>query len=129
MLWIKKPCAESRGRGISMINKRTKVKKSKNFLIMDYIANPHTINGFKYDLRVYVLISSFDPLRVYMYKDGLVRFATSKYTTSSKDLGKKYVHLTNFSVNKHSPNFVKNQQADRDDEGSKWSHVALRKKY
>lgn len=75
---------------------------------MDYIYNPHLINGFKYDLRVYVLISCFDPLRVYMYKDGLVRFATQKYSTNSKDLTKRYIHLTNFAVNKLSPNFVKN---------------------
>ena len=109
-----------------MVNKKTKIKKGKNYLIMDYIANPHLINGLKYDLRVYVLITSFDPLRVYMYKDGLVRFATSKYSTNAKDLSKKYVHLTNFSVNKFSPNFVKNES--KDDEGSKWSHVAFRKK-
>lgn len=43
---------------------------------MDYISNPHLIHNYKYDLRVYVLITSIDPLRVYMYKDGLVRFAT-----------------------------------------------------
>jgi tubulin polyglutamylase TTLL4 len=59
-----------------MVSKKTKIKRDKNFLIMEYIYNPHLINGFKYDLRVYVLISCFDPLRVYMYKDGLVRFAT-----------------------------------------------------
>ena len=26
---------------------------------MDYISRPHLINGFKYDLRVYVLISGY----------------------------------------------------------------------
>jgi len=83
-----------------MVSKKSKIKKDKHFLIMDYIVNPHLINGFKYDLRVYVLIASFDPLRVYMYKDGLVRFATSKYSTNSKDLSKRYIHLTNFAVNK-----------------------------
>ncbi|CAD8061603.1 unnamed protein product [Paramecium sonneborni] len=127
-LWIKKPCADSRGRGITMVSKKSKVKKDKNFLIMDYIYNPHLINGYKYDLRVYVLISCFDPLRVYMYKDGLVRFATQKYSTNSKDLTKRYIHLTNFAVNKLSPNFVKNQNTQKDDEGSKWSHQAYRKK-
>lgn len=46
-----------------------------------YVHKPHLINGFKYDLRIYVLVSSFDPLRVYMYDEGLVRFATEKYST------------------------------------------------
>lgn len=92
-----------------MISKKSKIKKDKHSLIMEYIANPHLINGLKYDLRVYVLITSFDPLRIYLYKDGLARFATSKYNTNTKDLRKKYVHLTNFSVNKLSPNFIKNK--------------------
>jgi tubulin polyglutamylase TTLL4 len=52
-----KPCAAARGKGIRMISKKSKVSKKKNYLIMDYISKPHLINGFKYDLRVYVLIS------------------------------------------------------------------------
>lgn len=73
-----------------------------------YIANPHLINGLKYDLRMYVLVTNFNPLKVYLYNDGLVRFATEKYSTDPRLLTKKYVHLTNFSVNKKNTNFVKN---------------------
>ena len=96
---------------------------------MDYIANPHLINGIKYDLRVYVLVTCFDPLRIYFYKEGLTRFATEKYNTNSKDLSKKFIHLTNFSVNKYAPNFVKNKDSHLDGVGSKWSHSALKKLY
>ena len=73
-----------------------------------YLANPHLINGFKYDLRIYVLVTSFNPLKVYIYNDGLVRFATEKYSNDLKNLSKKFVHLTNFSVNKKNPKFIKN---------------------
>ena len=66
------------------------------------------INGLKYDMRVYVLVTSFNPLRIYMYNDGLVRFATEKYSNDPRKLQKKYVHLTNFSINKKNTNFVKN---------------------
>jgi len=55
-----------------------------------------------------VLVTSFNPLKVYIYNDGLVRFATERYSNDPKLLTKKYVHLTNFSVNKRAPNFVKN---------------------
>lgn len=65
-----------------------------------YIHKPHLINDFKYDLRIYVLVTSFDPLKVYMYDEGLVRFATEKYSTKKNALKKRFVHLTNYSVNK-----------------------------
>ena len=59
-------------------------------------------------MRVYVLVTSFNPLRIYMYNDGLVRFATEKYSNDPRKLQKKYVHLTNFSINKTNKNFIKN---------------------
>ena len=52
------------------------MKKFKNYLISDYIKDPHLINGLKYDLRIYVLVTSYDPLKIYVYNEGLCRFAT-----------------------------------------------------
>jgi tubulin polyglutamylase TTLL4 len=77
----------------------------KNYLASEYIANPHLINGFKYDLRVYILVSSYDPLKIYQFKDGLVRFATEQYNTKNTNIGKRYIHLTNYSVNKNNVGF------------------------
>lgn len=62
----------------------------------------------KYDLRVYVLVTNYNPLKIYIYDDGLVRFATSKYSKDPKTLGNKYSHLTNFSINKKAPGFKQN---------------------
>jgi tubulin polyglutamylase TTLL5 len=45
----------------------------------EYIANPLLIDDYKFDLRVYVAITSINPLRIYMYEEGLTRFATVKY--------------------------------------------------
>jgi tubulin polyglutamylase TTLL4 len=80
------------------------------------------INGLKYDLRIYVLVSSFDPLRVYIYDEGLVRFATEEYSTNLKDLTKKFVHLTNYSINKKAEKYVENKNnSDEEENSSKWS--------
>lgn len=105
-LYILKPVASSCGRGIKVIGKKTKVTKIDGYLASKYVSKPHLLNGFKYDLRVYVLVTSYDPLRIYVYNEGLVRFATEKYTLNPNDLKKLFVHLTNFSVNKRNDNFV-----------------------
>ena len=92
----------------------------------EYVKNPHLINGLKYDLRIYVAVVSYDPLKIYMFDEGLARFATHKYSTKLKEVKKRFIHLTNFSVNKKSKMFVKDQG---DGKGSKWSLTVLREYY
>ena len=130
MLYILKPVAASCGRGIKVIGKRTPVTRKDGYLASKYVCKPHLINDLKYDLRVYVLVTSYEPLRIYVYNDGLVRFATEKYTLDPDDLKKRFIHLTNFSVNKKSENFKINQGTGEDEENSsKWSFKALKKAY
>ena len=65
-------------------------------------------------------MTSFDPLRIYIFEDGLARFATTDYVGdhSSRSIRNRYMHLTNYSINKKSQHFVKNVDASRDDEGA-----------
>ncbi|EPQ08937.1 Tubulin polyglutamylase TTLL6 [Myotis brandtii] len=68
---------------------------------------PFIIDGFKFDLRIYVLMTSCDPLRIFTYKEGLARFATTSYSHPCTDnLDDICMHLTNYSINKHSSNFI-----------------------
>lgn len=97
-----------------------------------YIAQPFLINELKFDLRIYVLVTSYDPLRVYLFNDGLVRFCTEKYSTSKSALQNPFGHLTNYSVNKkNTAAFQQNQDTGDDDESafssSKWSLQMLYK--
>ncbi|KRX02782.1 hypothetical protein PPERSA_02272 [Pseudocohnilembus persalinus] len=120
-LWIMKPCGSAQGKGIKILNKNSKVKQDADCLICEYVANPHLIDGLKYDLRIYVLVTSYNPLRVYIFEEGLVRFASEKYTNNLSQLKTKYVHLTNYAVNKMNARFLKNQDPDKDNVGNKWS--------
>lgn len=64
------------------------------------------LDGYKFDLRIYVGLMSVNPLRIYIYDEGLVRLATVKYTqviAGSKT--NQYTHLTNYSLNKHNAAF------------------------
>ena len=66
-----------------------------------------------------------------MFKEGLVRFATQKYSNNPKHLEKKFIHLTNYSVNKKAEDYVKaaTNGADEEDaeDASKWNLFQLRK--
>ncbi len=51
-----------------------------------------------------------DPLRIFLSREGLVRFCTERYEQpAAANLGNCYAHLTNYSLNKHNPAFVFNQ--------------------
>jgi len=77
-----------------------------DFLHDRYIDNPLLIGSKKFDLRLYVLITSFRPLKVYLFKLGFCRFCTVKYDTSVQELDNMYVHLTNVSVQKHGVSMI-----------------------
>jgi tubulin polyglutamylase TTLL6/13 len=54
-----------------------------------------------------VLVTGCDPLRIYLYREGLARFATEKYTPpTTSNMERVYMHLTNYSINKNNTNFV-----------------------
>lgn len=74
--WIIKPANLSRGRGIYIVDDISEVNVDDISVISKYIQNPLLINGHKFDLRIYVAVTSFDPLRIYIYKEGLARFAS-----------------------------------------------------
>ena len=82
-------------------------------------------NGLKFDMRFYVGITCWNPLRIYLYEDGLTRFATSPYTFDLSSKENLYAHLTNYSLNKFSEQFEANDDLD-ECKGHKWSHYALR---
>ena len=67
-------------------------------ICQQYISKPFLIDGFKFDLRIYILISSCDPLRIFVYKDGLARSATVQYSepSNSNMVGGPWKCLNNF---------------------------------
>lgn len=65
------------------------------------------IDGKKFDLRLYVMIKGFDPIEAYLADEGLARLCTENYRQPTKENMKNmFMHLTNFSLNKNSDNFV-----------------------
>ncbi|NXJ24719.1 TTLL5 polyglutamylase, partial [Dicrurus megarhynchus] len=123
--WIVKPVASSRGRGVYLINNPSQIIVEDNILVSRYISNPLLIDDFKFDVRLYVLVTSYDPLVVYLYEEGLARFATVRYDQASKNIKNQFMHLTNYSVNKKSGDYVSCDDPEVEDYGNKWSMSAM----
>jgi Tubulin-tyrosine ligase family len=105
--YICKPNASSQGKGIYVTDNIQTIlnRKLTDVLVSEYISNPLLINGKKFDLRIYVAMTSVNPLRFYIYEDGLVRFATENFTLNKENMNNNFVHLTNYSVNKHNEKY------------------------
>ncbi|XP_062433499.1 tubulin polyglutamylase TTLL5 isoform X2 [Rhea pennata] len=123
--WIVKPVASSRGRGVYLINNPSQIVLEENILVSRYISNPLLIDDFKFDVRLYVLVTSYDPLVIYLYEEGLARFATVRYDQASKNIKNQFMHLTNYSVNKKSGDYVSCDDPEVEDYGNKWSMSAM----
>ena len=120
--WICKPADMSRGRGIFLFKNLSDLQYDCNAVVQRYISNPLLVSGYKFDLRIYVVVTSFDPLCIYIYEEGLSRFSTEKYDLNN--LGNAYSHLTNTSINKYSPMY--NADKERVGPGCKWTLTQLR---
>lgn len=122
--WIIKPPASARGTGIKVVSKWTQIPKKRPVVVQRYVSKPYLINGNKFDLRLYVLVTSVHPLRIYLYKDGLARFASVKYNDELAFLNDRYMHLTNYSINRLSKNYTPNEDFAAC-EGHKWTLQTL----
>ena len=102
MEWIVKPSGQGEGHGIFVVNSFEELnsQRTDGFVVQSFLRDPYLIYGRKFDFRTYVLVTSIVPLRAYIYKEGLVRFASSKYDRNATKGGKEHQFLTNTSVGK-----------------------------
>ncbi|XP_075898449.1 putative tubulin polyglutamylase TTLL9 isoform X2 [Nelusetta ayraudi] len=132
--WIMKPAAKSQGKGIFLFRKLKDIMDWKkhdgafpdeqkdaaqveSYVVQRYIENPYLINGKKFDLRVYVLVQSYAPLKAWLYRDGFARFSNTRFSLSTID--DIYMHLTNVAVQKTAPDYDP-------EKGCKWQMQKLR---
>ena len=103
LVYIIKPEAGSQGKGIYVTKKMSDIPLTKKVVVQEYIQNPFLIDGYKFDLRIYVLVTRVEPLWIYIYREGIARFCTEKYNSKifdKEDEKSSFVHLTNYSINK-----------------------------
>ena len=125
-IFIVKPDAGCQGKGIFLTKTLSDIPQNESMVAQMYIGKPLLLDGFKFDLRLYALVTSIKPLRVYMFHDGLVRICTEEYVKPTKqNINNVQMHLTNYAVNKNSEGFVQpsadSSDADGQEDASKRS--------
>lgn len=124
--FIVKPEVQSQGRGIYLVQKLEDIPLGAHYVVQKYLPSPLLLDGLKFDLRLYVLITGCDPLRVFLHTQGLARFATEQYQAPHpSNLETVCMHLTNYAINKESRKFIFNLDQRRDDVGHKRSLTAV----
>jgi len=133
-VWIMKPVGKSQGKGIFLFDKLSEIsswrqapkwlqKSDENaskkkgddeeeqqrepepYVVQRYLSDPLLVGGKKFDLRLYVLVTSYAPLTVYMYRSGFARFSGTRFSMNKEDLSNVMMHLTNVAVQKQSDNY------------------------
>jgi len=127
-VWIMKPVGLSRGRGISMLNDISGVSYGEAMVIQRYVNRPLLLDGYKFDLRLYVLVTSFAPLEAFLYSEGFGRFSTQLYSLDPSRLHDRFVHLTNASIQKEREDDAQHNPHVDSEGGTKCSLAAVRQK-
>ena len=94
ILLFLKQTSKCQGRGIFIFNKINDIAKWKaatkdspveNYVCQKYLLNPLLFGGRKFDMRIYALCTSYQPLTIYLYRAGFARFAHDRYDNSDTE--------------------------------------------
>uniref|UniRef100_A0A914H167 Uncharacterized protein n=1 Tax=Globodera rostochiensis TaxID=31243 RepID=A0A914H167_GLORO len=122
LCFIVKPDEGAQGTGIYLICSYEELKSTTSRqLIQEYVTDPYLLaDGLKFDLRVYAVIKSINPLSIYVAREGMARFCTEKYVRPSpENFDNFYAHLTNYSLNKANDAYVHSHSLREQLRGSK----------
>lgn len=71
-------------------------------------------------MRLYVMLKNINPVEMYLCSEGMARFCTEDYDVPNTDnIHELYKHLTNFTLNKDSDNYINNSNFLEEDNGTK----------
>ena len=134
-VWIMKPISSAQGRGIFLIDKLSQVAEwkphvefkngiqpagqsqyanndeARAYIVQRYISDPLLLGGKKFDLRIYVLVACYTPMRVYLHRGGFARFSSQRYTVDATALRNTTMHLTNVAVQKKAEGYDRDKGA------------------
>lgn len=120
--FIVKPDNGYQGKGIFLTRdfEKIPIDYSQTWVAQRYIHKPYLLDGHKFDLRLFVLVTGCDPLRIFLHEKGLVRLASEEYVEpKGKNLQNSMMHLTNYAINAGNENFKENTNPEDGRDGHK----------
>ncbi|TNV74755.1 hypothetical protein FGO68_gene14506 [Halteria grandinella] len=106
-VWVVKPSFNARGVGVYCTNKLKEIiqqgKKSASKVVQKYIERPFLVNNKKFDIRQWVLVTSWEPLDVYVFSGAYLKICGNDFNL--RNLSDQYSHLSNFSIQKGNKQF------------------------
>ena len=105
-------CYRTMGIGVKLVGDPEMLQNVEEpQLVQEYVPNPYLLDDLlKFDLLVYVVVKSLNPLSIWICREGMVRFATVQYRAPSQEnFQQTNMHLTNFTLNRYHPGCVLNR--------------------
>ncbi|CAE8632927.1 unnamed protein product [Polarella glacialis] len=117
-VWVVKPGTSSKGSGVVCMQSLPEVlhhcKTASNRIVQKYVELPLLLyGGRKFDIRQWVLVRSFEPLKAYMFSSCYLRFCNEPYDLG--DLANRQRHISNWAVNRHGKHVAEGAVASLDE--------------
>lgn len=106
--WVTKPRNDCSGVGICVMKandptliQQVRAEKQAS-IVQRYIADPVLMGGYKFHMRIHLVVTSLSPPEAYVQAGGQCLFCTKPYTLAPETLGWQFdapVHLSNTGLN------------------------------
>ncbi|GAB5356903.1 hypothetical protein AAMO2058_000328400 [Amorphochlora amoebiformis] len=114
--WIAKSSGGFKGKDIKVSNSAKKLLSfidglKGKWVIQKYIENPMLVDGRKFDIRTWHLITAFSEkpkLDMYLYDEGVLRVSSKRYSNSNFE--DDFIHITNNAIQQNHPEYGKNEK-------------------